>query len=803
MIVSKDIFLKKLVQLPELSSNTIAFVFADNPDINISSRETFFANVISYFKRFKEHKPDITQYKLEEDDNLIKSWEGKDLRIQNVKLKSVRGYPQSEKPFGIDFKGKNGEPQSMIILGGNATGKSSFYDAIEYSYCNSIGEALLRAYKEGSEDDVKFMDFLEHNDNGKSNIFCHIQTKSAEFDIQEHKDNIPKSVRDKINPDTHFVSDYDIYTKGQLDYEKNTQRSFHNIIAQSLGLTELLEFEKQLTTFTLYKRQVESRNVSSLKKSNDNQQTLINSNEKAIREKQISLEQLKQQQSISPDDKKIKETLEIINTIKQIPFETSLNASQFKRSIDQFNIAYTNLISKEIKNGGLNEIQFLNLGLELLKEHDDCPFCGSSKLLKDEIAISVNQRISKIKELNEVTHILNKAANELIGDIENLKTQVDILKSKNVKEVNITKEKTEFNELFVLDNSFGTTIGELTAKEIITELFNSNENPNYLKDKNKFLFELFKSNFEFAEKELTQFLNAVAEFNSKRIAIIRKIELDVAGKTQTKSLTEQIIELNKEITDLQKQSADARANIKRDTEKINDLQEQMSQFEEVKADASAFTKIYHNALNEEINKSFAPIKMVVEEVLENYFKFDNRDIELVISKQPEEFDEETGEVISEIITAQLKIKNQNIPLQSVGKYLNTFHFRLFSTMVGISIAIASRRNTQVNLPLVLDDVFYASDFENRTSVEMFLKQVFYAFKTYTPHLPLQLILFTHDQLIFESAIKVVKEIEGIDIAFAKLFNYSEAQDVGDYLNLVYKFPDYFPNTIMNSLVSKV
>lgn len=803
MIVSKDIFLKKLVQLPELSSNTIAFVFADNPDINISSRENFFANVISYFKRFKEHKPDITQYRLEENDNLIKSWEGKDLRIQDVKLKSVRGYPQSEKPFGIDFKGKNGEPQSMIILGGNATGKSSLYDAIEYSYCNSIGEALLRAYKEGSEDDVKFMDFLEHNDNGKANIFCHVQTKSVEFDIQEHKDNIPKSVRDKINPDTHFVSDYDIYTKGQLDYEKNTQRSFHNIIAQSLGLTELLEFEKQLTTFTLYKRQVESRNVSSLKKSNDNQQTLINSNEKAISEKQISLEQLKQQQSINPDDKKIKETLEIINTIKQTSFETSLNASQFKKSIEQFNIAYTNLISKEIKNGGLHEIQFLNLGLELLKEHDDCPFCGSSKLLKDEIAISVNQRISKIRELNEVTQILNKAVNDILGDIENLKTQVDILKSKNVKEVNITKEKTEFNELFVLDNSFGTIIGELTAKEILTELFNLNENPNYLKDKNKFLYELFKSNFEFAEKELTQFLNAVAEFNSKRIDHIRKIELDVADKTQTKSLTEQIIGLNKEITDLQKQSADARANIKKDTEKINDLQEQMSQFEEVKADASAFSKIYHNALNEEINKSFAPIKMVVEEVLENYFKFDNRDIELVISKQPEEFDEETGEVISEIITAQLKIKNQNIPLQSVGKYLNTFHFRLFSTMVGISIAIASRRNTQVNLPLVLDDVFYASDFENRTSVEMFLKQVFYAFKTYTPDLPLQLILFTHDQLIFESAIKVVKEIEGTDIAFAKLFHYSEAQDAGDYLNLIYKFPDYFPNTIMNSLVSEV
>ena len=37
----------------------------------------------------------------------------------------------------------------------------------------------------------------------------------------------------------------------------------------------------------------------------------------------------------------------------------------------------------------------------------------------------------------------------------------------------------------------------------------------------------------------------------------------------------------------------------------------------------------------------------------------NREIDLVISKQPEEYDEETGEVLSEIIIAQLKIKNNS------------------------------------------------------------------------------------------------------------------------------------------------
>lgn len=803
MIVSKEIFLKRLVQLPELSGNTIAFVFADNPDLDISLRDNFFGNVISYYNRFKKQKPDISQFTVEETDDLLKSWEGKDLRIKNVKLKSVRGFPQSDKPFGIDFTNKNGLPQSMIILGGNATGKSSIYDAIEYSYCNSIGEALLRAYKEGSEDDARFMDFLEHNGNGQANIFCNVQTQSDTFNIQAHKENIPKDIRDKINPDTHFVSDYDIYTKGQLDYENNTQRSFHNIIAHSLGLTELLEFEKYITAFTIYRRQTESRNISGLKRSNDNQQTLITTNEKAITEKTLSLEQLKKQQLSNPDDTKQKEILETVNLVKQTTFQSSFTSNQFSSSVEQFNRAYTNLITKEIKNAGANEIQFLILGLELLKEHSDCPFCNNSKLLMEDISVSVNQRIAKIKELNDVTKVLNKAFNEMIDNIETLKTQIDILKSRTTKELTTIKEKTELNELFLLDNSFATAIGEFTANEFLSQLFNLNENANYLKDKNKFLFELFKSNQGFSGKELNQFHNSVIEFIAKRTNTLRIIELEVASKMQPKSFAEQIIGLNKEIADLEKQSNEAKANIKRDTEKINELQEQIAQFDEVKSDTIVFSKSYHNALNEEINKSFAPIKMVVEEVLGDYFKFDNRDIDLIISKQPEEYNEDTGEILSEIITAQLKIKNQNIKPQPVGKYLNTFHFRLFSTMVGISIAIASRKNTQVNLPLVLDDVFYASDFENRTSVERFLQQIFKAFKTYTPDLPLQLILLTHDQLIFESAIKVVKEIEGTDIAFAKLFPFKEAQEVGDYLNLIYKFPDYFPNTIMNSLLAEV
>src|SRR5690606_20838864 len=243
------------------------------------------------------------------------------------------------------------------------------------------------------------------------------------------------------------------------------------------------------------------------------------------------------------------------------------------------------------------EIQFLNLGLELLKEHNDCPFCNNSKILKEEISSSVNQRISKIKELNEVAQTLSKSFNDLTDNIENLKNQIDLLKNKVSREINLVKEKTEFNELFLLDNNFSTEIGTFLAKEFLLELSKLDENPNYLKDKNRFLFDLFKSNSNFFDGDFTQFVNIVNQYIANRNEVVRNIELEVSKNAQPQSLTEQIFGLNKEITDLERQSTEAKTNIERDTKRINEIQEQVNLFDEVKTVTTSFLKTYHNALN--------------------------------------------------------------------------------------------------------------------------------------------------------------------------------------------------------------
>ena len=464
MIKNKEIFLRELAENPKLSENVIALVFAAYTDIDISSREMFFDNIIHFYNQIKDKSlSDVIKTSVEEIENEIDSWTGRDLRIKSVRLKSVRGYPDFSKPFGLDLTSDSDKPQSLIILGANASGKSSLFDAIEYTYCRSVGEALLRAYKEGTADDVRFKNYLEHFSNGVKKIFCMVETISGTFDIQEV--NIPESVSTKVNPDTHFISNHDIYSKGQLDYEENIDKSFHNTIAKSMGLTELLTFEKNLKSFVLYRRATESRQLNRLSKSNEAQQNIIENNEKAIAEKEKRLEQIKQSRKVPPDELHIKEVIERLNQIKLINITVSIDNKQIINQIDEFKQAYKEYISKELKEGGFNELQFLNLGLDLIKEHDNCPFCNDSNRSIDVIISSVKKRIGQIQSLNEALQKLNKAFSLILESLNSLYQQLSSIKRTISNELDTIRGLVEFNEILQAENDFQNILADLHQAE--------------------------------------------------------------------------------------------------------------------------------------------------------------------------------------------------------------------------------------------------------------------------------------------------------------------------------------------------
>ena len=97
-------------------------------------------------------------------------------------------------------------------------------------------------------------------------------------------------------------------------------------------------------------------------------------------------------------------------------------------------------------------------------------------------------------------------------------------------------------------------------------------------------------------------------------------------------------------------------------------------------------------------------------------------------------------------------------------YLNTFRFKLYCVALKIALALSKMKERRVSVPIVIDDIFNASDFENTLKLEQF---VYTIFKTYDEvlqtTLPLQLILLTHDEMVqgaFRRGIKLRLEEAG-------------------------------------------
>jgi hypothetical protein len=800
MIKNKETFLKKVALMPELKGNKLSLVFAVHPFIDISNKTKFVENVSTYFNMQKEE--DRKKINLDsEKETETEKWLGKDLRIKKVKLNSVRGFPKSSIPFGIDFTNTQGKPQSMIMLGSNGSGKSSIYNSIEYTYCKKIGEAQLRNSRILNNEDNEFKEYLSHFNNGFSNSLCDIETIDENITLQGL--NIPEEVRNKINPNTHFISDFDIYHNGQLNFLRGDEGSFHNLIAESLGLSELLQFEKNLNEFIAYRRATESTRINALEKGIREENRLIENNKKTLAEKKSTLIQLTENQQEQPETNKVQELQKTLAQIKSINLSFQFDLKSLQNSITEFEQKYKEFASVEVKSGNTSQIQFYNLGLELLKETNECPFCNSSKKSTDDIQQYASEKIKQIESFNKLNQELTKSKNFVTENLNNLLNNVALHLTKLKQELNSIKSFSEFSELASNENSYITFIESALAEEFYQIGSDLTNNDKYRLNKNEFLYSYFEKQKEYIKTELDSFIIELSKFAESRNLLIQKIEVQLAQSLRSKTIFEQIVTIKNEIISIEQHIANSEKKIQNSNNELKTYREQQAIFNAIKYEARNYNNSFHTLLSSEVQQAFAPIKLIVEEVLEKYLQSDNRNVELEIKMKEDEVDSETGEVLSEIITAYIVPKDKSHPPLPVNKYFNTFHYRLFSTMVGVSIAMASRINTKINLPLVLDDIFYASDFENRATVERFIKELFDIFNKYTPNLELQLILFTHDQLIFESAVKATAEMKVENIAFARLFHYSKAKDKGDVLELSYRMPTYLPYKIMQNTLTEL
>lgn len=117
-------------------------------------------------------------------------------------------------------------------------------------------------------------------------------------------------------------------------------------------------------------------------------------------------------------------------------------------------------------------------------------------------------------------------------------------------------------------------------------------------------------------------------------------------------------------------------------------------------------------------------------------------------------------------------------------YLNTFRFRIFVVILKIALAFSFMKTEKVLIPIAIDEVFNSSDFEKRLQLEEYVNIIYNLYNEMKiSKSRLQLILFTHDEVVLRSFVRGAKLTKDFyatnvipkDYIQGRLFNQKESE----------------------------
>lgn len=201
------------------------------------------------------------------------------------------------------------------------------------------------------------------------------------------------------------------------------------------------------------------------------------------------------------------------------------------------------------------------------------------------------------------------------------------------------------------------------------------------------------------------------------------------------------------------------SNQTKQTEKSNQLRNEII----------TYKKALSNHLDLETEKVFSIIKDTITKVMKHFISPEEQGSETILIGH-------AGKKISVQIQYKEYYKDLNNkekePLITPKKYYNTFRYKLFCMMLKISMAMATMKLYNINFPIILDDVFYASDYYNRELISVFIEELNDSYQNVFPDKKMQLICFTHDDLVLDAIRTAMEDNNKMDdVIFGRLFDY--------------------------------
>lgn len=172
---------------------------------------------------------------------------------------------------------------------------------------------------------------------------------------------------------------------------------------------------------------------------------------------------------------------------------------------------------------------------------------------------------------------------------------------------------------------------------------------------------------------------------------------------------------------------------------------------------------YLKAINKKIHKlvkeNCTPYIELILHIMED-FKQEGEDFDLFIGFDKDEL--------------KIRLKNKKGDNISAARFYNSFRYKLFCLLLKLVGGLAYMKLDNVRIPIILDDVFYGSDFYSRTKVKKFFVMLLNGIKKQLKNKDkegnVQIICLTHDEVVLNAVVDAVAETQYKLVSFGRIID---------------------------------
>lgn len=664
-----------------------------------------------------------------------------DFRIAKISFENFLKFPgkgDNQYPYGVSFKysPEDENPCSAIILGVNGVGKSSVYQGIEYIYRKEIGEARLRDYGKREDTEAgKFKRYMSNWTCNDVNVKMWVNGSQKEF-TNEIPLQAEQGVLSNCLKYGFFISEYEVIRLGQMKIEHGGHDSLRMQIANALDMGELNWLNRLVYKLAIYQSNIKvEENISS--------------------------------EEIDAKRDTIKRNNEFFTHIDFL-----MNLKPGEQSLKNFLYNLPEVLTMPDVN---KTIEHANKIIHLASIISEFTLSTGKKNISDTTPIGVNSERKIITQLDNLVRALNNI-HELREKIDaEIKYIKDSLPLQNLR----FKDEYIHNILKQIDDDFYNVIDHIQKDK-------DNAVPITISGLNA-LKNNCREILSFITMEL---IPTLPKWEKERNELIGALQLSKIIETYNTYSSKELINRVKENDQLAKEIHALELAQKEYQDRIS----QYNLIQCIKQDAYQIYKIINKKISSKLQEEVSRINRdIIQNIMSHFLSEDEELIwtwdNMLIKEENGKYTPATDSKENKYLACMIQDKTSGSTI-SVKKHFNTFRFHLFNTILNMAFSFAVMEKLKVKLPIMLDDIFYASDFHNRRNIKHFVKAILTAYKSIFENgkdnseqpdkigSKLQLVIFTHDELVFKSITDEIKEFHKNDyrkyFMFHSLLPHKEA-----------------------------